>query len=230
MDELMERIAGEITLSESPGSTMKKWRELFGITQMDLAKQIKISTSTVSDYESNRRMSPGVGVIKRFVDALFLIDRERGGTVISGLSRLSEKKEEQDSYYKIHDFAAPISGTDFNRIIEGKVVANASYLDGVKLFGYTKLDSLRVILEISPSEYPKLFGSTTERAFIFEKVSTGRSPLVVVRVAPIKPKIIVLHNVTTIDRLAVKIAQVEKIPLITTKLDIDKLYERLSKI
>ncbi len=230
MDELMERIAGEITLSESPGSAMKKWRELFGITQMDLARQIKISTSTVSDYESNRRMSPGVGVIKRFVDSLFLIDKERGGTVISGLSRLSTKSEEKDSYYKIHDFAAPISGGDFNRIIEGKVVANAGYLDAVKLFGYTKLDSLRVILELSPSEYPKLFGSTTERAFIFEKVSTGRSPLVVVRVAPIKPKIIVLHNVSTIDRLAIKIAQVEKIPLITTKLDIDKLYDRLSKI
>ena len=87
MNELMEKIAGEITLSESPGSTMKKWRELFGITQMDLAKQIKISTSTVSDYESNRRMSPGVGVIKRFVDALFLIDKERGGTVVSGLAQ-----------------------------------------------------------------------------------------------------------------------------------------------
>ena len=230
MDELMERIAGEITLSESPGSAMKKWRELFGITQMDLAKRIKISTSTVSDYESNRRMSPGVGVIKRFVDALFQIDKERGGTVISGLSRLSTKTEGQDSYYQIHDFAAPISGADFNRIIEGKVVANAGYLDAVKLFGYTKLDSLRVILEISPSEYPKLFGSTTERAFIFEKVSTGRSPMVVVRVAPIKPKIIVLHNVTTMDRLAIKIAQVEKIPLITTKLDIDKLYDRLSKL
>jgi putative transcriptional regulator len=175
-------------------------------------------------------MSPGVGVIKRFVDALFLLDKERGGTVVSGLARLSTKHEEQDSYYKIHDFAAPIGGADFCRIIEGKVVANAGYLDAVKLFGYTKLDSLRVILEISPSEYPKLFGSTTERAFIFEKVSTGRSPLVVVRVAPIKPKIIVLHNVTNIDKLAVKIAQVEKIPLITTKLDIDKLYDRLSKI
>lgn len=230
MDELMERIAGEITLSDSPGSAMKKWRELFGITQMDLAKQIKISTSTVSDYESNRRMSPGVGVIRRFVEALFTIDKERGGTVVSGLSRLSTKSGESDPYYTIHDFAAPISGSDFNRIIEGKVVANASYLDSVKLFGYTKLDSLRVILEISPSEYPKLFGSTTERAFIFEKVSTGRSPLVVVRVAPIKPKIIVLHNVASIDRLAIKIAQVEKIPLITTKLDIDKLYDRLSKI
>jgi putative transcriptional regulator len=230
MNDLKERIAGEITLSDSPGSAMKKWRELFGITQMELTKQIKVSTSTISDYESNRRQSPGVGVIRRFVEALFAIDSERGGTVVGGLSRLSEKEEERDVYYKVHDFAAPISGTDFNRIIEGKVVANANYLDSVKLFGYTKLDSLRVILEISPSEYPKLFGSTSERAFIFEKVSTGRSPMVVVRVVPIKPKLVVIHNVTSIDKLAIKIAQVEKIPLITTKLDIDKLYERLNKI
>ena len=116
------------------------------------------------------------------------------------------------------------------RYIEGKVVANPSYLDSVKLFGYTRLDSLRVILEMAPSEYTKLFGSTTERAFIFERVSTGRSPLVVVRIAPIKPKIIVIHNVVNVDKLAIKIAQVEKIPLIVTKLDIDKLYDRLEKI
>lgn len=69
MDELREKIAGEITLAESPGSAMKKWREFFGVTQVELAKQIKVSTSTISDYESNRRLSPGVGVIKRFVEA-----------------------------------------------------------------------------------------------------------------------------------------------------------------
>lgn len=232
MDELREKIAGEITLSDSPGSAMKKWREFFGITQVELAKQIKVSTSTISDYESNRRLSPGVGVIKRFVDALFVIDDEKGGNVAKSLEKFSasKSKEEEDSYYKIHDFAAPINATDFARIIEGKVVASAAQLDSINLFGYTKLDSLRIILEMSPAEYPKLFGSTTERVFIFEHVSTGRSPLVVVRVAPIKPRVVVIHNVTTLDKLAVKIAQVEKIPLIVTKLDINKLYERLDKI
>ena len=232
MDEISEKIAGEITLSESPGSAMKKWREFFGITQVELAKQIKVSTSTISDYESNRRLSPGVGVIKRFVEALFQIDASKGGSVSSSLAKFSSGKEdkEEDRYYRIHDFAAPINAADFNRIIEGKVVANASYIDSINLFGYTKLDSLRIILEMQPAEYPKLFGSTTERVFIFEHVSTGRSPLVVVRVAPIKPRVVVIHNVTTLDKLAVKIAQVERIPLIVTKLDIDKLYERLDKI
>jgi putative transcriptional regulator len=230
MDELREKIAGEITLSESPGSAMKKWREFFGITQVELAKQIKVSTSTISDYESNRRLSPGVGVIKRFVDALFTIDDSKGGTVSKSLAKFSSKKEEDDKFYKIHDFGAPINAADFARIIEGKVVANPGAMDSINLFGYTRLDSLRVILEMSPAEYPKLFGSTTERVFIFEHVSTGRSPLVVVRVAPIKPRLIVIHGVSTVDKLAVKIAQVEKIPLLITKLDVDKLYERLDKI
>lgn len=230
MDELREKIAGEITLSESPGSAMKKWRELFGVTQIDLAKQIKISTSTISDYESNRRLSPGVGVIRRFVDALFTIDTSRGGTVISGLTKFTNKGEEKEPFYTIHDFAAPISGVDFCRIIDGKIVANPNYLDSIKLFGYTRLDSLRVILEMSPAEYPKLFGSTTERAFLFERVSSGRSPLVVIRVAPIKPKIIVLHNISTVDKLAIKIAQVERIPLLSTKLDINEVLNRLNKL
>ncbi|MGC8496074.1 MAG: helix-turn-helix domain-containing protein [Candidatus Micrarchaeia archaeon] len=228
MDGLKEKIAGEIALSESPGSAMKKWRELFGITQTELSKQIKISASTISDYESNRRLSPGVGVIRRFVDALFTIDEKRGGSVISSFNKLNNT--EVPPFYQIHDFSAPLSGVDFNRIIEGKVVANPSYLDNVKLFGYTRLDSLRVILEMSPSEYPKLFGSTTERAFIFEHVSTGRSPMVVIRVAPIKPKLVVIHNISSVDRLAVKIAQIEKIPLLTTKLPVDEIYTRLSKI
>ena len=230
MDELKEKIAGEITLSDSPGSAMKKWRELFNITQIELAKMIKISTSTISDYESNRRLSPGVGVIRRFVDALFTIDETKGGTVRQSLEKFAPKGEAVQPFYHIHDFVAPISGMDFSRIIEGKVLSNPGYLDSLKLFGYTRVDSLRVILEMSPSEYPKLFGSTTERAFIFEHVSTGRSPLVVIRVAPIKPKVVVLHNVTTVDKLAVKIAQVEKIPLLATKLDIKEVESRLSKI
>jgi len=230
MDELKERVAGEITLSDSPGSAMKKWRELFGVTQVELAKQIKISTSTISDYESNRRLSPGVGVIRRFVDALFSIDESKGGTVKQSLEKFSSKTEESTPFYQIHDFVAPISGVDFARIIEGKVLSNPGYLDSLKLFGYTRVDSLRIILEMSPSEYPKLFGSTTERAFIFEHVSTGRSPLVVIRVAPIKPKVVVLHNVTNVDKLAIKLAQVEKIPLLATKLDIKEIDSRLSKI
>jgi putative transcriptional regulator len=230
MDQLKEKIAGEITLSESPGSTMKKWRELFGISQIELAKRIKIAASTISDYESNRRLSPGVGVIKRFVDTLFDIDESRGGGMIRGLENLPTDRAKTESPYKTTEFSIPVSGVDFCRIIEGKIIVNPNYLENMKLFGYTTLDSIRVILEISPQEYPKLFGPTTERAFIFDNVSTGRSPMVVIRVAPIKPKIVVIQGITTVDKLAIKLAQVEKIPLVTTKLDMKELCARLDKI
>ena len=69
MDELTVKIAGEITCSSSPGGSMRKWREIFGIKQAELAKHMKISISTISDYESNRRASPGVAVIRRFVNS-----------------------------------------------------------------------------------------------------------------------------------------------------------------
>lgn len=230
MDSLQERIAGEIALSDSPGSTMKKWRELFGISQVDLSKYLKISTSTISDYEGNRRMSPGVGVIKRFVNSIFTIDEQRGGEVVRNLEKFNTPKEKQEPYYTLRDFSAPIDGMDFARILDAKIVANPNLLDTTKLFGYTILDSLRVILEISPSEYPMLFGTTNERAFIFDQVSTGRSPMVVIRVAPIKPRLVVIRGIEEVDKLAIKIAQIEKVPLLTTKISIEEIKARLGSI
>ena len=81
MEQLKVKIAGEISLSPDPGAAMKKWREVFGITQTDLSRYLKITASTISDYESNRRKSPGIGVIKRFVDAIVQIDLEKGGEI-----------------------------------------------------------------------------------------------------------------------------------------------------
>lgn len=230
MDSLQERIAGEIALSDSPGTTMKKWRELFGISQVELAKHLKISTSTISDYEGNRRMSPGVGIIKRFVNALFTLDEQKGGEVRRNLEKLSLPKAQNEPFYTLHDFSAPVSGVDFARMIDAKIAANPNYLDTIKLFGYTMLDSLRVILEISPSEYPRLFGTTNERVFIFDQVSTGRSPMVVIRVAPIKPRVVVIRDLENVDKLAIKIAQIEKIPLLTTKISVEELKARLNHI
>ena len=83
---------------------------------------------------------------------------------------------------------------------------------------------------MSPAEYPRLFGTTTERAFIFDQVETGRSPMVVIRVAPIKPKLVVIQNVDVVDKLAIKIAQVERIPILTTKLSGEELKLRLNNI
>ncbi|MEM0216778.1 MAG: transcriptional regulator, partial [Candidatus Bathyarchaeia archaeon] len=47
---LARRIAGEIILSSKPGATMRKWRELFAISQTALSSKMALSPSVISDY------------------------------------------------------------------------------------------------------------------------------------------------------------------------------------
>jgi len=227
MEKIKHEMAGEITLSPTPGSTMKKWREIFAITQVELASLLKISPSTISDYEGNRRKSPGSGVIKRFVNSLIAIDHERGNPILSKLQQGVERTEE---YFEIHEFATSISAVDFQKMIGGNIVANEELMKVKKIYGYTLMESLKIILEMPYSQFPKLYGSMSERAFVFSQVSTGRSPMVVIRVTPMKPSLVVLHGIKEIDPLAIKIAEREQIPVITTNMDLAKMKEALNKI
>jgi putative transcriptional regulator len=227
MEKIKNEMAGEITLSAMPGSTMKKWREIFAITQVELAQTLQISPSTISDYEGNRRKSPGSGVIKRFVTSLIDIDTERGSPILSKLQQGVEKSEQ---YFELHEFATSISAIDFQKMLNASVVANEELMKSKKLYGYTLMESLKIILEMPYSHFPKLYGTMSERAFIFTQVSTGRSPMVVIRVTPMKPSLVVLHGLKDVDPLAIKIAEREKIPVISTNMDLAKIKEVLNKI
>ena len=227
MEKIRNEMAGEITLSATPGSTMKKWREIFAITQVELAQLLKISPSTISDYEGNRRKSPGSGVIKRFVGAILEIDTERGAPILSKLQQGVEKSEQ---YFELHEFATSISAIDFQKMLNASVVANEELMKSKKLYGYTLMESLKIILEMPYSQFPKLYGTMSERAFIFTQVSTGRSPMVVIRVTPMKPSLVVLHGLKEVDPLAIKIAEREKIPVISTNMDLAKIKDVLNKI
>ena len=79
---LAEKIAGEITLSQSPGDTLRKWRRNFAITQTDLSNHMGMSPSVISDYESGRRKSPGIMIVSKIIDALLRIDESRGCNVL----------------------------------------------------------------------------------------------------------------------------------------------------
>src|SRR3989344_2060797 len=120
MNQLKVTIAGEITLSKDPGGSMKKWREIFGISQTELAEFLHVSSSTISDYEGGRRKSPGIAVINRLVEALIEIDRQRGGKVTQQLSR---EEGVQEKVFNVHEFASGINGKDFMEKIEGECVA-----------------------------------------------------------------------------------------------------------
>ena len=166
-------------------------------------------------------------VIKRFVNALIEIDKSRGGAVIQ---RLTSNLENDQKYFFLHEFASSITGLDFAKLIKARVVTGEELLEYKKIYGYTLIRSIKVILNLPPSQFLKLFGAMSERAFIFTEVSTGRSPMVVIRVSTMKPSIVVLHKLTKVDEIALKIAEKEQIPVMTTALSVSKIQEVLNKL
>ncbi len=227
---LAKRIAGEIALSSNPGQTMRKWREIFGISQVELAKYLGVSSSVISDYEGGRRKSPGASTIRRFVKALIAIDAWRGGGVVKAFSKMVDGNIPTSAIMDIREFATPLTIGELVSAVKGEVVTGKGMMQR-KIYGYTIVDSIRAIIEMSAADFLRLYGWTTERALVFTKVSTGRSPMIAVRVQGLKPAVVVIHGVKKLDDLAVKLAELEKVPLVISHLeDESSLISSLRKL
>ena len=231
MEKVITYIIGDIVLSENPGNALKKWRNLFNIQQIELAKYLNVSPSVISDYEVGRRKNPGVNIIKKYVLALIEIDKERGGHTIKALNKILNKSPSIKAILSIKEYENPIPLKEFVELIKGEFVVNTNNLD-IPIYGHTVVDSIKAILEMNGDDFYHLYGWTTERALIFSNVSTGRSPMVAVRVSIMKPRVVVLQGIdkTKIDKLAIKLAEIENIPLITTQLDLKDLIKVLNEI
>jgi putative transcriptional regulator len=235
MDKLAMTIAGEITLSSDPGGSMKKWREIFGVHQTELATFLKVSSSTISDYEGGRRKNPGIGVIARLVNALIMIDKNKGGKTVKQLEK--DFSQEQEGAFDSHEFTSGIKATEIVKKINGEIICLPHKIKEETVFGYTIIDSIKVILEVPVHEYMMLYGKTPNRALVFRHVENGRSPLIAVKVGrfstDMKPSMIILHGTFTpekpVDPIAIKIAESEKIPLVTTNLPIEDLMKALAE-
>jgi putative transcriptional regulator len=100
------------------------------------------------------------------------------------------------------------------------------------LYGYTIIDSLKAILRLSHNEFQKLYGWSSDRAMIFTRVSTGRSPMVALRVTNLKPALMVIHgrSAKEIDPIAIKIAEIEHVPLVATVTPMNELIRSLQTV
>jgi len=223
-DKLAEKIAGEITLSPNPGKTIRKWREIFEISQVELAKVIGISPSVLSDYESGRRKSPGIKNIKRIIEALFEIDERRGGKILHKYTSMMEVPE---GIIEIMEYPYPIPALRFIDAIDGKILNSPTDVDKKSIKGFTLVDSIKTIKTITSADFTHLYGWSTERALIFTGIQYGRSPMIAVRVHPMKPTMVVYHKPNAIDPLAIKLADMENMPLVLTNLSLDELIKRM---
>ena len=222
--ELKEKIAGEISLSNEPGVTIKKWREAFDISQQELSEYLKISPSVISDYESGRRKSPGVKTVKKIVDAFIQLDIKGGGRVLKHY----ESEEQNKAILSMKEFPVPMPAKKFVAAIEGKNLSKDALESDVH--GYTVIDSIKAILSLDSSDYLKIYGWSSQRALIFTGVKYGRSPMVAIRAHPLKPAMVVFQRPERVDDLAVKLADLERIPLVRTNLSVQSLIKDLEAL
>lgn len=201
-NDALAKIAGNVVASPDPGRAMRAWREKLGIRQKALADALRISASVLSDYESGRRPSPGVGFVRRYIEALVRLDESKGRVISQLVS-----SERDEAILSIGEFHSPVPASKVLGALDATVLAGEP--GDVKLYGYTVVDSIRTIVSLSGYDFYRIFGATTERAIVFTKVGTGRSPLVAIRASPLKPRMVVIHGLKEVDPLAIELARRE---------------------
>ncbi|MCE4614545.1 MAG: transcriptional regulator, partial [Desulfurococcales archaeon] len=164
---------------------------------------------------------------RRYVEALIELDGKNGWRVVRRLSRNIGLPSE--AIADLREFPEPLTVEDILYIVKG-VILTAAVDPHRQVFGYTIVDSIRGILTLSGMEFYYLLGMTSERVVVFTNVTIGRSPMIAVRVSPVKPSVIVIHGPRgRVDPLALKLAELERIPLILSMArDLDELRCRLA--
>ena len=227
--ELAEKIAGEITLSDDPGATLRKWLTDFDISQTDLASELDISSSVVSDYESGRRESPGIGVVRRLVRGLLTIDERRGGDRIRQYGRVLSAGFDSDVVYDLQEYATSIPLERLHDDLEATVVSpgNTDHISG-----HTVIDSIEAITRLSSEEFFRLYGQSTNRVLVFTNVTRGEGVGIALRVLNPTPNAVILHGLEE-DELwdhAAELARIDGYSLAVTNAGLDEMLERLASL
>jgi len=131
---LAEKMAGEITLSESPGKALKKWRMSFNIPQGVLCEHLEVSPSVISDYESGRRKSPGTAIVGKIVDMILSIDEANGGKYIKKFAKILYTDIDDNVIYDIFDYPTPVLLSRFSALLSCKTLCGSL---SQPIFGYT---------------------------------------------------------------------------------------------
>ena len=219
-EELSRRIAGEITLSDDPGATLRKWRTDFDVSQTELADQLDVSSSVISDYESGRRESPGIGLVRRIVDGLLDIDERRGGGRLRQYARVLSAGFESDIVHDLREYSTAVPVEELYEAMDATEVVRG---DQDHVNGHTVINSIEAITRLSSEEFYRLYGQSTNRALVFTGVTRGESPLVALRVVSPTPNAVVLHGIEAEDLWdhAADLARVDRFSLATSTRDLD---------
>ena len=220
-EQLTRRMAGEIVVSEKPGETLRKWREIFQLSQKELATLLEVNPSVVCDFEKGRRASPGIGTVRKLVEAMVDYDSSHGGKIVNTMSG----RRNNEAIVDIREFTSGITIGSIIETIEGEVLAGTEEIIERPIYGYTMVDSLKAITSFNA--FGEMYGWSNERAVFFSGVHYGRSPMIAVRAHPVKPRMVVYIKPKSVDPLAPKLADMEKVVLTKTELEENEIIEKL---
>ncbi|MEM3038103.1 MAG: transcriptional regulator, partial [Thermoplasmata archaeon] len=127
------------------------------------------------------------------------------------------------------EFSEDVQMGTFLKAIEGENLTPQVQMER-HLHGYTVIDSIKAITSLDSFDYLKIYGWSSQRALIFTGVKFGRSPMIAIRAHPLKPAMVVYQKPEKVDELAVKLAEIENIPLARTQLEVPIIIERLNKL
>jgi len=218
-------MAGEIVVSDSPGETLRKWREIFQLSQKQLASLLGVNPSVVCDFEKGRRRSPGIGTVRRLVETMVSYDRAHGGRIVTTM----EGQQGNSAITSIQEFTIGLPITSIVEAAGGKVLAGEDELER-PIYGYTIVDALRAITTFSGANFGQMYGWSNERALFFTGVKFGRSPMIAVRAHPVKPRMVCYIQPGSVDKLASTLAKMERIVLVRTDLSLGQVQAGLEKL
>ncbi|AWR94870.1 helix-turn-helix domain-containing protein [Acidianus brierleyi] len=211
IESVGKRISGDIVWSSNIGLSMRKWRETFGISQAEIARILGISQSVIADYERNKRQ-PGSLFIKRFVESLIQIDGRNGFKVIKELAKSFTLNF--SFIIDMRDFVTPLHLQDIIVALDGVPVN--STVNNDQIYGYVITDSIKAITALNGMEFYQFLSISFNKIIVFTKVTSGRSPAIALKIAPIKPQIIVLHRPIRMDPLSIYLMDKEGITVIVS--------------
>ncbi|MEM0016502.1 MAG: helix-turn-helix domain-containing protein [Saccharolobus sp.] len=221
-----KRISGDIVWSKDPAGTLRKWREMFEVSQGELAREMGVKQSVIADYERGRRVA-GSEFLRKYVSALISIDARRGYKVVKELAKMFGLN--YPFIIDMRDFTSPVTIDKIIMAVDGVLVN--SFVKNEKIYGYIVTDSIKAILSLSGMDFYQALSLMVNRAVVFTKVTSGRSPMIALKVAPIRPPVVVFHRPIKLDPLAFMISEIEGINVIvSTKLHEEDLIKGLRSL
>ncbi|MBW9141013.1 MAG: helix-turn-helix domain-containing protein [Candidatus Aramenus sp.] len=211
VENIGKRIAGDVVWSRDVGASLRKWREVFGVSQSELARTLGVSQSVVTDYERNKR-NPGSAFIRRYIEALLSIDARRGYKVVKELAKAFAFSF--PFIVDMRDFVTPVKLQEVIVAVDG-VPVNSS-LGNIDVYGYVVTDSIKAITALDGMEFYQFLSISLNKVVVFTKVTSGRSPAIALKIAPVKPKVVVLHRPARMDPLSIYLMDREGVTVIVS--------------